>query len=82
MREQLTESDISVTLNQDNFEAELDKLTASGGKIDEKLKKSEREAQDMMKKARTMLEGARASVDYIFAECRRQRTAAGSWQTV
>ena len=40
MREQLTESDISVTLNQDNFEAELDKLTASGGKIDEKLKKT------------------------------------------
>lgn len=36
--------------------------------LDEKLKKSEREAQDMMKKARTMLEGARASVDYIFAE--------------
>lgn len=48
--------------------------------LDEKLKKSEREAQDMMKKARTMLEGARASVDYIFAELdavRKEKDSAG-----
>lgn len=65
VQEQLTESDISVTLNQDNFEAELDKLTASGGKIDEKLKKTLLDTKESFQDIREFAEGITEYTDAV-----------------
>ena len=48
---------------------DLEKKKAETEKaLDEKVGRSEREAENMLRKARTTLEGARASVEYIFQE--------------
>jgi len=63
--EQLAESELGITLTADNFEAELDKLTAENSIVDGKLKDSLQDTKEMLQDLQDFKDGIQEYTDAV-----------------
>ncbi len=65
VNEQLEESDIEVHITEENFEAELERLTAAGSPVDDRLKKSLADSRAMLLDLQNFQEGIAEYTDGV-----------------